>query len=164
MNEKKNAQPSMSTDALGLAQADLTEQLAETMRRASRAYVVAVVEALGQKGYAGLTPASVSLLARLPPQGSQTIDLARQTRRTKQAAGKIVADLVKQGYAERLPDPKDGRAQLVRPTEKGLEALTIGADVKLGLAERATIVLGVDTLERLHKDLASLEKALRAEA
>lgn len=150
-------------DALGLAQADLTERVAEAMQAVSKAYVLAVIAELKKQGFDGLTPASVSVLARLPPNGVQTVTLALATRRSKQATGKIVADLEKHGYAERLPDPDDGRAQLVRATAKGVEALSYGAGIKQHLAERTTTVIGPETMERLYADLAKLEAAFRAQ-
>ena len=148
-------------DALGLAHADLTERVADAMQSVSRAYVAALVDALGKEGLTGLTPATVSLLARITAAGSQTVDLARQTRRTKQATGKLVAELEFQEFVERVPDPKDGRAQLVRLTTKGQEALTVGATVKANLAQRAMTILGAETMERLYEDLARLEDVLR---
>ncbi len=162
MTEKKLVQSSDVADVLGLAQADLTERVAEAMQSVSRAYVGAVVDALAQKGYVGLTPASVSLLAYLTPEGCQTVDLAHRTRRSKQATGKIVSELERHDYAERLPDPNDGRAQLVRPTAKGLEALALGTTIKQDLAMRSSSVIGSETMERLHRDLARLEDVFRA--
>lgn len=157
MTDRNSPASTPNDDVLGLAQADLLERVAEVMRSVSRAYVAAIVDDLGRKGFTKLTPASVSLLARLTLSGSQTVDLARQTRRTKQATGKLVAELENQGYAERVPDPNDGRAQLVRTTDKGREALAAGIDVRKTLAERAMTVFGPEALERLCGDLTLLE-------
>lgn len=150
-------------DALGLAQADLTERVAAAMQAVSRAYVSALVQALSEQGFDGLTPASVTLLAQLPENGAQTAVLARETRRTKQATGKVVAELEARGYAERVPDLSDGRAQLVRATDKGCAALAAGAGVKSALAERTASVMGEAHLQRLYADLARLEEAFQAE-
>lgn len=152
----------LELDALGMAHADLTERVAEAMQSASKAYVLAVIAELKKQGFDGLTPASVAVLARLPPDGVQTVTLALATRRSKQATGKIVADLEKNGYAERIPDPDDGRAQLVRSTAKGVEALSFGASVKQNLAERTNTVISSEAMERLYADLAKLEAAFRA--
>lgn len=157
VNERDPPIEDGASDALGLAQADLTEQVAEAMRGVSRAYVAALVAALENRGFVGLTPASVTLLARLPSQGAQTAVMARETRRTKQATGKVVAELEAKGYVERVQDPSDGRAQLVRPTAAGRAALDAGAGVKSRLAAKAASVLGAGDLQRLHTDLARLE-------
>ncbi|WP_306120638.1 MULTISPECIES: MarR family transcriptional regulator [unclassified Roseitalea] len=151
----------VNDDALGLAQADLTERVAEAMRAVSRAYVAAVVSALAEHGYRGLTPATITLLARLPAAGAQTVMLARASRRTKQATGKLVAELENNGYVKRVPDPADGRAMLVQPTKKGIAALRVGADAKITLAEHTASVLGQDELARLYADLGQLEKVFK---
>jgi DNA-binding MarR family transcriptional regulator len=127
----------LEADALGIVEADLTERVADAMRRASRAYVSTLVEALVAGGYDGLTPASLSLLSRVPDAGAKTIHLARETGRTKQATGKIVAELEVHGYVRRGPDPSDGRAQLVRRTDRGAAALAEGVKVKAELSRRA---------------------------
>ena len=42
-----------------------------------------------------------------------------KTGRPKQATGKIVTEHEAQRYIRREPDPADGRAQLVRQTNRG---------------------------------------------
>ncbi|MFO6448189.1 MarR family winged helix-turn-helix transcriptional regulator [Erythrobacter sp. NE805] len=148
-------------DALGLAQAGLTERVAEAMRSVARAYVETIVAALAARGFEALTAATVTLLAKLPDRGITAADLARATGRTKQAAGKLIAELEQNGYVVRAPDPDDRRGFLIRASERGREALAIGAEVKDQLADRAAGVLGAKSLERLHRDLAALEAAFR---
>lgn len=148
-------------DALGIGHADLTDRVADAMRNVSRSYVESVVAALGHQGFAHLTVASLTLLVRLPERGIKVADLARGTGRTKQAAGKLIADLEQSGYVVRSPDPDDGRGFLVRPTEFGRKALSHGAAIKDDLAGRAIRVLGAEALERLYADLATLEDAFK---
>lgn len=157
MSNNPKHKETFRNDALGLAQADLTERVSDAMRAVSRAYVAALVQALQKKGYDGLTPASISLLARLPDEGIQTVVLAHQTGRSKQATGKIVTELEVNGYVERVPDPTDRRGRLVRPTEQGRAALSNGVNIKESLSEQAVKALGPDALERLYSDLACLE-------
>ena len=149
-----------STDVLGIVEADLTERVANAMRRASRAYVATLVQALAARGHDGLTPASLSLLARVPNTGATTADLARETARTKQATGKIVAELEANGYVRRGRDPSDGRALLVRRTDRGAAAMAEGANVKAELSRSAGAALSPDALERLYADLSRLEVAM----
>lgn len=163
MAQDDHASTAPRPDALGLAQADLTERVAGAMQAVSRAYVAALVQALAEQGFDGLTPASVTLLARLPEGGAQTAVLARETHRTKQATGKVVAELEARGYADRVPDPSDGRAQLVRATDKGRAALAAGVGVKSALAKRTASVMGEADLQRLYADLARLEEAFQTE-
>jgi DNA-binding MarR family transcriptional regulator len=51
--------------------------------------------------------------------GSRLTELAEGARMTKQAVGEAVADLERKGYLERVPDPLDGRARIIRLTERG---------------------------------------------
>jgi DNA-binding MarR family transcriptional regulator len=59
-------------------------------------------------------------------QGSRLTDLAERSRLTKQAVGEAVAELERLGYLERLPDPVDGRAKIIKLTDRGLEAAHTG--------------------------------------
>lgn len=58
--------------------------------------------------------------------GMRLTRLAELAAITKQSAGEIVDDLVKRGYVERVPDPADKRAKLIRLTQKGREAQATG--------------------------------------
>jgi hypothetical protein len=44
---------------------------------------------------------------------------------SKQAMAQLVAHLEEHGYVERVPDPHDRRAKLVRTTERGREVFAI---------------------------------------
>jgi len=147
-------------DALGLAEVELTERVADAMRAASKAYLQAIVDGLAVHGMPGLTPATMSLLAQLGPEGATTSALARQKGRTKQATGKLVADLEAKGYVTRRPDPGDRRGQIIMLTDAGVSALDKGADMKSELTRIATDALGSGALKQLHVDLGKLTKAL----
>ena len=73
-------------------------------------------------------------------EGSRLTDLAERSGLTKQAVGEVVADLEGLGYLERAPDPQDGRAKLIKLTERGGDALETGraifAEMERDWAER----------------------------
>ena len=54
--------------------------------------------------------------------GSRLTDLAERSGLTKQAVGEAVAELERKGYLERVPDPEDGRAKVIRLTPRGVDA------------------------------------------
>ena|SRR5215211_834155 len=58
--------------------------------------------------------------------GSRLTDLAEGAGLTKQAVGEAVAELERLGYLERVPDPEDGRAKIIKLTPRGLEACLTG--------------------------------------
>ena len=74
---------------------------------------------LAAAGFADLRPAHNVVFALLRPEGDRVVDLAERAQMTKQAIGYLVAYLEAHGYVERVPDPTDGRAQVVRRTERG---------------------------------------------
>ena len=59
-------------------------------------------------------------------QGSRLTDMADRAGLTKQAVGEAVAELETLGYVERVPDPTDKRAKIVKLTPSGLEACLTG--------------------------------------
>jgi len=61
-----------------------------------------------------------------PESGSRLTDLAERAHMTKQSVGEVATDLEQRGYVERVPDPNDGRAKIIRLTERGHEALVTG--------------------------------------
>jgi DNA-binding MarR family transcriptional regulator len=61
-----------------------------------------------------------------PEHGSRLTELAERAFMTKQSVGEFADDLERHGYLERVPDPSDGRAKIIRLTDKGREAYAIG--------------------------------------
>jgi DNA-binding MarR family transcriptional regulator len=45
---------------------------------------------------------------------------------TKQSVGEVTSDLEQRGYLERIADPNDGRAKIIRLTAHGREAYDFG--------------------------------------
>jgi DNA-binding MarR family transcriptional regulator len=61
-----------------------------------------------------------------PESGSRLTELAERALMTKQSVGEVVTDLVQRGYVERVADPSDGRAKIIRLTQRGREAYVLG--------------------------------------
>jgi len=72
-------------------------------------------------GFEGVQPAHSAAIRPLwdMPAGGRITDLARASRITKQSMSVLVSDLETAGYVERVPDPEDARACLVRLTPRG---------------------------------------------
>lgn len=75
---------------------------------------------LVEAGFDDITLAQGRVAARIAPQGTRLTELAEQAQITKQSAGFLVDQLAAAGYVERVPDPTDARARLVRLAERGL--------------------------------------------
>jgi DNA-binding MarR family transcriptional regulator len=67
-----------------------------------------------------------------------------------------VDQLERLGYVERLPDPSDRRAKLIRPTNRGLAYMTAARDALADIEHKWTRGLGTDTLTRLRDDLRAV--------
>ena len=70
-------------------------------------------------GFADLSPAQFVVFQHLPAEGARVSELAARAQITKQSMGYLIDYLAARGYVERLPDPADGRAAIVRLTERG---------------------------------------------
>lgn len=78
-------------------------------------------ERLGKLGYEEIRPSHGCVFGNMRPHGVRLTDIAERARITKQSVGEIVTDLEALGYVERVPDPEDKRAKLVRLTPRGEE-------------------------------------------
>ena len=91
-----------------------------------------------------------------PESGSRLTELAERALMTKQSVGEVVTDLVQRGYVERVADPSDGRAKIIRLTERGREAYVLGRqlidDIERDWAER----YGEDRLSALREALEAV--------
>jgi DNA-binding MarR family transcriptional regulator len=67
-----------------------------------------------------------------------------------------VDDLQRLGYVERIPDPTDGRAKLVRLTVKGEEARQLGRDIFADIERRWAKELGEERWENARRALEDL--------
>jgi DNA-binding MarR family transcriptional regulator len=66
------------------------------------------------------------VFGNIDPDGSRLTELAERARMTKQSVGEVTSDLEQRGYVERVPDPSDGRAKIIRLTERGRAAQALG--------------------------------------
>jgi DNA-binding MarR family transcriptional regulator len=96
-------------------------QMARTVKKSAAALVAAVAGQVRDAGGAkpGLRPAHSRLFEHLDTDGTRLTALADRAGMSHQAMGELVTELVAAGYLERVPDPADGRARLVRPTAAG---------------------------------------------
>jgi DNA-binding MarR family transcriptional regulator len=109
-------------------------------------------------GVTDITLAQARIAARIGPHGTRVSDLAEQARVTKQSAGFLVEHLEAAGYVERVPDPADGRARLVRLTARADKVVSAAnAEVERVLREWANHV-GADRLQQTYDTLLDLRE------
>lgn len=93
------------------------------LRRTSQLMVAELVERLHAAGYPDHTAAHHPIFENIDPGGTRLSVLAARTGLTHQSISELVQALERRGYVERVPDPSDGRARLVRLTDKGRGAV-----------------------------------------
>ena len=125
---------------------------------ANRALEQRAFEAVVAAGFTDITLAQARVAARIGPDGSRVTDLAEQARVTKQSAAFLVEQLEVAGYVERVPDPTDGRARLVRLTNRSRGVVQAAdAEVERVLSEWSDHV-GEQRLQQLHETLRDLRE------
>ena len=113
-------------------------------------------DAIVAAGITDITLAQARVAARIGQHGTRVSELAEQARVTKQSAGFLVEQLEAAGYVERVPDPTDRRARLVRLTARADRVVqTANAEVDRVLTEWATRV-GTNRLQQMHETLLDL--------
>lgn len=120
---------------------------------ASRALEERAYRAAVDAGGVDITVAQSRLLARVGPAGTRLVELAAQARVSKQTAGHLVDQLERAGYVERVADPADGRAKLVRLTPRA-RALVPAANAEVERVVREwTDEVGADRMQVLDESL-----------
>jgi DNA-binding MarR family transcriptional regulator len=125
---------------------------------AYRAFETRIMHAVREAGFEDLTVAQGRLFARIGPGGTRLTDLAEQAQVTKQTAGFLVDQLEKAGYVERVPDPSDGRARLVRVAPRGRKAVRASARVVAAVEKEWEEHLGSDGARTLRRLLVELRE------
>ena len=96
----------------------------------------------------------------LDDDGTRVSVLAERARVTKQAIAQLVAHLEEHDYVERVADPGDRRAKLVRATDRGREVFAVARELIAEVDERLSERLGEAKLRRLRALLLELDEAL----
>jgi DNA-binding MarR family transcriptional regulator len=95
---------------------------------------------LAEQGHPQVRTAHGNVFQFLDDDGTRVSVLAERAQMTKQSMGELVAHLEAHGYVERVPDPADGRAKLVRATQSGRDVYPLAraaiAEVEARWADR----------------------------
>ena len=80
-----------------------------------------VADAVSARGFSDFHQSNRPIFIWCKPGGSRLTELAKRAGVTKQSMGEMVDALERRGYVERVPDPTDARATLIRRTPRGWE-------------------------------------------
>jgi DNA-binding MarR family transcriptional regulator len=116
------------------------ENLAILLREPFLAINDRLMRRLAEHGHAEVRAPHRFVFEFLDDEGTQVSTLAERAGISKQAMAELVAHLERHGYVERVPDPADGRAKLVRTTDRGRDVFAIArglvADIQSELERR----------------------------
>ena len=124
----------------------------------ARAMEAANMAGLARAGYTDMTVAQARIAARIEPGGSRVTRLAESAHVTKQTAGFLVEQLERAGYVERVPDPSDGRARLVRVSARGRAAREAVLPALAELEAQWLARIGPERMAQLRETLTQLRE------
>lgn len=113
--------------------------------------------AMREAGY-DVTVAQSRIAQRIADEGTRLTELADRAQVTKQTASLLVAALEREGLVERVPDPADGRARLIRLSERGREAGERAKTVVVGVEREWAEHLGPELTGHLREALVKLRE------
>ena len=116
------------------------------------------MDGLARAGYTDMTVAQARIAARIDPGGSRVTQLAEAAQVTKQTAGFLVEQLERAGYVERIPDPTDGRARLVKLTARGHAAREAVLPVLAEVEAQWLVHIGPERMAHLRETLTMLRE------
>lgn len=134
------------------------KRLGRLLRDANLAWRERTYDQMAARGYPEIRPAHSPIFRYLPPEGALTVELAVQAGITKQSMGYLVKALAEAGYLELVQDPADGRAQIVRFTDKGTKAERALASISAALEEEFAQSLDGNELGALKTALTLLAR------
>jgi DNA-binding MarR family transcriptional regulator len=138
--------------------------IGELLRNPNAARIRYVERRFAEAGYAEIRQPHLPILEYIDHDtGSRITDLARHANITVQAMGELVDYLAERGYVERVPDPGDGRARLVRLTDRGREMYRLAGCIVGDLEAIWAGYLGRDRFRQLKHLLADLNDAIAAD-
>jgi DNA-binding MarR family transcriptional regulator len=120
---------------------------------------------LHEMGHGGIRPAHGCVFGFIDRGGGVRLTaLADRSGLTKQAVGEAVADLERLGYVERVPDPSDGRAKIIRLTERGGQVAAAAEEIFADIERRFAAEVGDERLEEFRDTLRRIFLLTRAPA
>jgi DNA-binding MarR family transcriptional regulator len=136
------------------------ENLAILLREPFRAGTELLHRRFAERGHPEIRPPHGHVMQFLDDGGTRVSVLADRAQITKQSMAELVSHLERLGYVERVPDPKDRRAKLVRATPRGKQLYAIAREVIAEIEAEWTRWLGKTKIRQLRELLEELNAHL----
>ncbi len=142
-------------------EAEKSASVAQLLMQCARLWNGRGLAAMAARTGIPVREAHTRLFPHIDLAGTRATAIAERAGISKQAVGRLLEDLEGWDIVERLPDPADGRAQIVRWSAAGRRGLLEG--LALLQAQEAEIRerLGAAELEALRRLLLDLREILR---
>src|SRR4051794_20773190 len=114
---------------------------------------------LADEGYPDVRPGHGCVFRFVDRDGLRLTELSERSGLTKQAVGEVVDDLVGLGYVERVRDPSDARAKLIRLTTPGREGQAAAKRIFADIERRWGRQVGRERMAELRETLAAIVAA-----
>jgi DNA-binding MarR family transcriptional regulator len=130
--------------------------LAQLLRIPFQALVSELHSRLAMEGYPDIPATHTIVFAHVDTDGIRLSELARRAQLTKQLVNYLVTTLEERGYVERVPDQDDGRARIVRMTERGQQAAKVGSRIIASIEREWAASLSPEDMNELRSLLERL--------
>ena len=150
----------MSTRLPHTSARDAPENLAILLREPFRAGTAVLHKRFAARGHPDIRAPHGNVMQFLDDAGTRVSALAERAQMTKQSMAELVAHLERLGYVERVQDPTDRRAKLVRATPRGRELYAIAREVVAEIEAEWTRRLGKTKMGQLRSLLEELNASL----
>ncbi|WP_394848664.1 MarR family transcriptional regulator [Pendulispora brunnea] len=147
----------MPTDAYRKQlEAEKARSTVQLLFKAARLLNERAIERVRTRSGQPVRVAHTALFPHIDLEGTRLTDIAKRLGVTKQAAGQLVDELEAMGMLERVPDPADARAKLVRYSKRGQKALLDGLAVLAEIGDEMQSIIGASRMTALHEALTAI--------
>jgi DNA-binding MarR family transcriptional regulator len=150
----------MSSSTRNTSTRDRPANLAILLREPFRVGTELLHRRFAERGHPEIRPPHGNVMQFLDGDGTRIGVLADRAQMTRQSMAELVAHLERLGYVERVPDPSDRRAKLVRATSKGKQLYLIAREVVAEIEAEWTRRLGKTKMSQLRQLLEELNATL----
>jgi DNA-binding MarR family transcriptional regulator len=137
-----------------------TKNLGVLLREPFRIASLQLHDRFAERGHPEVRAPHGNVFQYLDEEGTRVSVLAERAQITKQSMAELVAHLERHRYVERIPDPTDGRAKLVRSTARGAEVYEIAREFVVELDAEWTRRLGKTKMRQLRGLLEDLNEVV----
>jgi DNA-binding MarR family transcriptional regulator len=131
-------------------------RLYRSLTRTLRVYNRRLVAELHARGFEDFSPSFPPILSNLDTEGTRVGVLASRAGVTRQAAGQLLTEIERCGYAQRTTAPDDARAAIISFTPRGKRLLatifTLVEEIEAGFAS----TVGKRAFDRVRDTLARI--------